>query len=120
LICLWTYVILRGTINSGEGRITAKELKRKLIAAGWVIKEGGRHQMATHSDRPEALLMAKDAVEMWLWDAENNHEAIPVATDSLNVEASEIFTLIAADTDEGPQAALRRPPLSIFRASARF
>ncbi len=32
--------------------MTAKELKRKLIAAGWVICEGGGHQMATHPDKP--------------------------------------------------------------------
>jgi predicted RNA binding protein YcfA (HicA-like mRNA interferase family) len=31
---------------------TAKELIRKLTAAGWVIIEGGGHQMATHPDRP--------------------------------------------------------------------
>jgi predicted RNase H-like HicB family nuclease len=51
-------------------------------------------------DRAEALLMARDAVEMWLWDAENNQEPIPAASDSLSVEAEETFTLIAADTDE--------------------
>ena len=49
---------------------------------------------------PEALLMAKDAVEMWLWDAENKSEPIPAASDSLAVEKGETFTLIAADTDE--------------------
>ena len=32
--------------------MTAKELKRKLVAAGWVVKEGGRHEIATHPDRP--------------------------------------------------------------------
>jgi predicted RNA binding protein YcfA (HicA-like mRNA interferase family) len=32
--------------------MTAKELKRRLIAAGWAIKEGGGHQMATHPDKP--------------------------------------------------------------------
>ena len=52
------------------------------------------------SDKAEALLMAKDAVEMWLWDAENKQEPIPAASDSLTVEAGEILTLIAADTDE--------------------
>jgi predicted RNase H-like HicB family nuclease len=51
-------------------------------------------------DKAEALLMAKDAVEMWLWDAENKHEAIPQASGSLPTEQEEIFTLIAADTDE--------------------
>jgi predicted RNA binding protein YcfA (HicA-like mRNA interferase family) len=32
--------------------MTAKELKRDLIAAGRVIKEGGGHQMATHPGKP--------------------------------------------------------------------
>jgi len=56
------------------------------------------------SDRAEALLMAKDAVEMWLWDAENKREPIPPASDRLPLEKEEIFTLIAADTDEFRQA----------------
>jgi predicted RNA binding protein YcfA (HicA-like mRNA interferase family) len=32
--------------------MTAKELKRKLIANGWVITQGGNHEIATHSDKP--------------------------------------------------------------------
>ena len=52
------------------------------------------------SNKAEALIMAKDAVEMWLWDAENKHEAIPLASDSLEINEGEMFTLIAADTDE--------------------
>jgi len=52
------------------------------------------------ANKAEALLMAKDAVEMWLWDAENKHESIPTASDSLNPDDGEIFVLIAADTDE--------------------
>lgn len=55
-------------------------------------------------DKAEALLMAKDAVEMWLWDAENKHEPVPPASDTLAVQPGEIFTLIAADTDECRQA----------------
>jgi predicted RNase H-like HicB family nuclease len=55
-------------------------------------------------DKAEALLMARDAVEMWLWDAENNQEPIPPASDSLNIATGETFTLIAADTDEYRQA----------------
>ena len=51
-------------------------------------------------DKAEALLMAKDAVEMWLWDAENNQETIPSASISLKAKADEIVTLIAADTEE--------------------
>ncbi len=48
----------------------------------------------------EALLMAKDAIEMWLWDAENKNEPIPVASKFLPVSMGETLTLIAADTDE--------------------
>jgi predicted RNase H-like HicB family nuclease len=55
-------------------------------------------------DKAEALLMAKDAVEMWLWDAENKHEPIPQASDFLPTNHNETFTLIAADTDEYRQA----------------
>ena len=32
--------------------MTAKELTRKLIAAGWKIEQGGRHAIATHPDKP--------------------------------------------------------------------
>lgn len=32
--------------------MTAKELKRKLIAAGWKITEGGSHSLATHPGKP--------------------------------------------------------------------
>jgi predicted RNA binding protein YcfA (HicA-like mRNA interferase family) len=32
--------------------MTAKELKRKLIAEGWVFTQGGGHEMATHPDKP--------------------------------------------------------------------
>ncbi|MCL2217992.1 MAG: type II toxin-antitoxin system HicA family toxin [Defluviitaleaceae bacterium] len=32
--------------------MTAKELKRKLIASGWKIEQGGRHEMATHPEKP--------------------------------------------------------------------
>jgi predicted RNA binding protein YcfA (HicA-like mRNA interferase family) len=32
--------------------MTAKELKRKLVANGWVITQGGNHEMATHPDKP--------------------------------------------------------------------
>jgi len=51
-------------------------------------------------DKADALFMAKDAIEIWLWDAENNSEAIPPASESLHLEAGETLTLIAADTDE--------------------
>ena len=32
--------------------MTAKELKRKLIAAGWTISQGGSHELATHPGKP--------------------------------------------------------------------
>jgi len=32
--------------------MTAKELKRDLVAAGWLIKQGGRHELAIHPDKP--------------------------------------------------------------------
>jgi predicted RNA binding protein YcfA (HicA-like mRNA interferase family) len=32
--------------------MTAKELKRKLIAAGWQLKQGGSHEIAKHPDKP--------------------------------------------------------------------
>ena len=52
------------------------------------------------SDKADALFMAKDAVEMWLWHAENTHQRIPPASESLPQVAGQIITLIAADTDE--------------------
>ncbi len=32
--------------------MTAKELKRALTAAGWIITDGGRHELATHPNKP--------------------------------------------------------------------
>ena len=55
----------------------------------------------TYGDnKADALFMARDAVEMWLWDAENKVEAIPPASESLPLGKGEILTFIAADTDE--------------------
>lgn len=50
-------------------------------------------------DMADALIMAKDAIEMWLWDAENNGEAIPPASENLEAGESQTITLIVADTD---------------------
>lgn len=47
----------------------------------------------------EALEMAEDAVAMWLWDAENNKEEIPPASENLAAEYPGIVSLIKADTD---------------------
>lgn len=51
-------------------------------------------------DKADALFMAKDAVEMWLWHAENTDTPIPPASEILPLEQGETLTLIAADTDE--------------------
>lgn len=51
-------------------------------------------------DKADALLMAKDAVEMWLWDAENTKTPIPPASENVLPNPGETLTLIAADTDE--------------------
>jgi len=51
-------------------------------------------------DKAEALIMAKDAIEMWLVDAEDNKEEVPQASNSLDIGENEIFTLVAADTAE--------------------
>jgi predicted RNA binding protein YcfA (HicA-like mRNA interferase family) len=32
--------------------MTAKELKRRLIAAGWTITQGSRHELAAHPEKP--------------------------------------------------------------------
>ena len=32
--------------------MTAKELKRKLVATGWMITEGTNHSIATHPNKP--------------------------------------------------------------------
>jgi hypothetical protein len=48
--------------------------------------------------------MAKDAIEMWLWDAENNSEPIPPASDTLEIASGQMTTLVAADTDEWRRA----------------
>ena len=51
-------------------------------------------------DKADALFMAKDAIEMWLWNAENNAYPVPPASELLPLEPGETLTLIAADTDE--------------------
>lgn len=51
-------------------------------------------------NKADALFMAKDAIEMWLWYAENNNEAIPEASETLPLKPGETITLIAADTNE--------------------
>jgi predicted RNase H-like HicB family nuclease len=53
----------------------------------------------------EAIYMAQDAIEMWLWDAENKNEAIPSASSQADVVKKfhgpeQFVSLVAADTDE--------------------
>jgi len=52
------------------------------------------------NDTADTLLMAKDAIEMWLWHAENTKLPIPAASKTLPVGDNETLTLVAADTDE--------------------
>jgi predicted RNase H-like HicB family nuclease len=54
---------------------------------------------------PEALEMAQDAIEMWLWQTENQGGPIPSASSLAEVnrlarDPDEIVSLVAADTDE--------------------
>ena len=52
------------------------------------------------NDTADALFMAKDAIEMWLWNAEDNAYPIPSASEHLPLKHGETLTLVAADTDE--------------------
>ena len=36
--------------------MTAKELKRKLKADGWIIKQGTNHEIALHPNKPGAFV----------------------------------------------------------------
>lgn len=53
----------------------------------------------------DALYMAQDAIEMWLWDAENHHETIPPASSQADMtkrceRPDQFVSMVAADTDE--------------------
>jgi predicted RNase H-like HicB family nuclease len=53
----------------------------------------------------DALYMARDAIEMWLWDAENKGEAIPPASDQTAIaklceSQNQSVSMVSADTDE--------------------
>lgn len=51
-------------------------------------------------DIPDALEMAQDAIEMWLWDAENNKEPIPAPSNQQDLSAPNSFvSMVCADTD---------------------
>ena len=53
----------------------------------------------------DAFFMVQDAIEMWLWDAENNREDIPQASSQKKIakmckSSAQIVSMVAADTDE--------------------
>jgi len=53
----------------------------------------------------DALFMAQDAMEMWLWDAENKGETIPAASSQKKIvkmckSPNHVVSMVAADTDE--------------------
>lgn len=52
------------------------------------------------NDLADAIFMAEDVVTMWLWDAENNKENIPPATQLKEVEKPRFINYVYADTDE--------------------
>ena len=57
------------------------------------------------NDMADALYMVQDAIEMWLWDAENKYEVIPQASSLKKItemckSPDEVVSLVAADTDE--------------------
>ena len=56
-------------------------------------------------DLPEALEMAQDAIEMWLWQTENQGGPIPPASPLAEVarltqSPDELVSLVMADTDD--------------------
>ncbi len=48
----------------------------------------------------DAICMAQDALESWLWDAENCKESIPAPSAPAQVTAPEFVNYVYADTDE--------------------
>lgn len=51
-------------------------------------------------DLADAMYMAQDALEMWLWYTEDHKEAIPAPTMGLKVTAPDFVNFIYADTSE--------------------
>ena len=56
-------------------------------------------------DLADALCMAQDAIEMWLWDAENGGEVIPAPSRREKIEKcckgeGQFVNMVAADTDD--------------------
>lgn len=48
----------------------------------------------------DALEMAEDAISMWLCDAEDNQELIPIPSKNLSLENHQFVNLIIADTNK--------------------
>ena len=51
-------------------------------------------------DLADAIYMAGDAVSMWLWVTEDQHETVPAPLPLPIVEAPEFVNYVYADTDE--------------------
>ena len=52
------------------------------------------------STTADALIMVKDAMEMWLWNAENEGKVIPMSSENIKPGKNETVTLVVANTDE--------------------
>ena len=53
----------------------------------------------------DALYMVQDAIEMWLWDAENNRQSIPAASNQEDIKklcrnSDQFVSMVAADINE--------------------
>ncbi|KJS01930.1 MAG: antitoxin HicB [Peptococcaceae bacterium BRH_c4a] len=51
-------------------------------------------------DLADTIEMAEDAAAMWLCDAEDNQEKIPVPSKELNVNHPQFLNFVVADTEE--------------------
>lgn len=51
-------------------------------------------------DLADAIEMAEDAAAMWLCDAEDNQEKIPVPSKELNVNHPQFVNFVVADTEK--------------------
>jgi len=63
----------------------------------------GLHTFA--NSMADAIFMVQDAMEMWLWDAENKSESIPLASSQAQIaevreSPEQVISMVAADTDE--------------------
>lgn len=61
--------------------------------------------IASGLDLADAIDMARDAAEMWLWDAENKNETIPQASPESKIKKllqskDQFVNYVAADTDK--------------------